>query len=195
MINLEKVGRKISELRMKKNMKQNELADALFVTHQAVSKWENGKSLPSIDILYSLTKLFDTSIDYLLDDTEIKDDDYKTMLKHLSREAVISKFLAKSNLAKDIDKIFYLLNIEERKKLLNLMITKQIHLEPEHIWHLLSKSERLFIIGVIVSNKYDYDLSIIYHQLNTQEQRIVVSKHLEGIYQYKLPHNRKGVIL
>ncbi|MBI9010388.1 MAG: helix-turn-helix transcriptional regulator [Tenericutes bacterium] len=39
-------------------MKLNELEEALYVTHQAVSKWENVKSIASIEILYDLNKLF-----------------------------------------------------------------------------------------------------------------------------------------
>ena len=62
MLNLEKFGQKIILLRKQKDMNQKDLAEKLFVTHQAVSKWENGRSLPSIDVLYTLTKIFDVSM-------------------------------------------------------------------------------------------------------------------------------------
>ncbi|MCK5731991.1 MAG: helix-turn-helix transcriptional regulator, partial [Tenericutes bacterium] len=88
MLNLKKIGKKITELRKEKNMKQNELAEALYVTHQAVSKWENGKSIPSIEILYELTKLFKVSIDFLLDNSDIKTDDYETLFNNYPRRSV-----------------------------------------------------------------------------------------------------------
>ena len=81
MLNLEAIGKKISTRRKELKMKQSELAESLFVTHQAVSKWENGKALPTIDLLYELTNILSISIDYLLDDSEIEEHDFETKLK------------------------------------------------------------------------------------------------------------------
>lgn len=184
MLNLEKIGSKIAELRRLKNMKQNELADALFVTHQAVSKWENGKSIPSLDVLYNLTKLFGISIDYILEDSDIREDDYETLLKQIPRESVISKFLLKNNLNEEINKIFYLLSTSERKRIINLMINGKIGINLEEIWHLLSRQERMYLLGVILSNKYKYDLSGIYSQLTIEEEKLVETRKREGIYRH-----------
>ena len=82
-------------------MTQNELAETLFVTHQAVSKWENGKSVPSIEILYELTKLFNVSIDFLLDNSDIMKDDYQSLFKNYARDVVITKFLQNENICDD----------------------------------------------------------------------------------------------
>ena len=56
----------IYELRTKKGLSQEELAEKLFVTRQAVSRWENGETVPNIDALKLLSKLFDVSINTLL---------------------------------------------------------------------------------------------------------------------------------
>lgn len=194
MINLEKIGAKIATLRQQQNMKQNELAEALFVTHQAVSKWENGKSIPSIDIMYELTKLFNVSIDYLLEDVEIRPDDYETQLKNYPRASVISKFLRNADLDMDIEKIFYLLTKEERKQIIDLMVNKKISIQVESIWHVLSSKERMYLLGIILSNKYDYNLSTIYPKLSMEEEQLIRAKRSEGIYMYKLPHKKGGVI-
>ena len=53
-------------LRTKNGMSQDELAEKLFVTRQAVSRWENGETTPNIDTLKLLSKLFDVSINTLL---------------------------------------------------------------------------------------------------------------------------------
>ena len=54
------------KLREKSGLSQQELADKLFVTRQAVSKWERGETTPSSDILKQLSSLFHVSIDTLL---------------------------------------------------------------------------------------------------------------------------------
>ena len=54
------------ELRTKKGLSQEELAENVFVTRQAVSRWENGETIPNIDTLKLLSQLFDVSINTLL---------------------------------------------------------------------------------------------------------------------------------
>lgn len=56
----------ITKLREKRGLSQQELADRLFVTRQAVSRWERGEALPSSDTLKQLSNLFDVSINTLL---------------------------------------------------------------------------------------------------------------------------------
>ena len=56
----------ILELRTKSGMSQDELAEKLFVTRQAVSRWENGETTPNTETLKLLSKLFDVSINTLL---------------------------------------------------------------------------------------------------------------------------------
>ena len=54
------------ELRTKHNMTQDELAEKVFVTRQAVSRWEKGETVPNTDTLKLLSKVFDVSINTLL---------------------------------------------------------------------------------------------------------------------------------
>ena len=56
----------ILELRTKKGMSQEELAEKVFVTRQAVSRWETGETTPNTETLKLLSKLFDVSINTLL---------------------------------------------------------------------------------------------------------------------------------
>ncbi len=56
----------ILDLRTKAGMSQDELAEKLFVTRQAVSRWENGETTPGTDTLKLLSRLFDVSINTLL---------------------------------------------------------------------------------------------------------------------------------
>ena len=56
----------IRELRTKAGLSQDELAEKLFVTRQAVSRWENGETVPNTETLKLLSKLFSVSINTLL---------------------------------------------------------------------------------------------------------------------------------
>ena len=54
------------ELRTKRGLSQDELAEKVFVTRQAVSRWENGDTVPNTETLKQLSRLFDVSINTLL---------------------------------------------------------------------------------------------------------------------------------
>ena len=56
----------ILELRRKNGLSQDELAEKVFVTRQAVSRWETGETVPNTETLKLLSKLFDVSINTLL---------------------------------------------------------------------------------------------------------------------------------
>jgi transcriptional regulator with XRE-family HTH domain len=60
------LGKKISDLRREKGIKQEEMAEQLGVSPQAVSKWENDISCPDIMLLPKIAQLFNVSIDSLL---------------------------------------------------------------------------------------------------------------------------------
>ena len=53
-------------LRMRNGLSQDELAEKLFVTRQAVSRWENGETAPNVETLKLLSRFFDVSINTLL---------------------------------------------------------------------------------------------------------------------------------
>ncbi len=59
------LGERITELRKHKNINQNQLAQAMGVSRQAVSKWENGLSTPDPLKLIQLAQLLDTDVEYL----------------------------------------------------------------------------------------------------------------------------------
>ena len=60
------VAKNLSELRRKNKLTQSELAEILNYSDKAVSKWEQGSSLPGIEILYKLSKLYNVSLDYIV---------------------------------------------------------------------------------------------------------------------------------
>ena len=64
---METLGKRIAALRREKNLKQDDVAQALGVSPQAVSKWENDQTCPDISLLPQLAKLLGVSVDELLE--------------------------------------------------------------------------------------------------------------------------------
>ena len=62
---------KLQELRKNKGLTQEELAEVLFVSRTAISKWESGRGYPSIDSLKEIAKYFSVTIDELLSSNEV----------------------------------------------------------------------------------------------------------------------------
>ena len=60
------LGKRIANLRREKNLKQEDLAQMLNISSQAISKWENDLTCPDISILPELSKIFNVTIDELL---------------------------------------------------------------------------------------------------------------------------------
>ena len=66
MQDMRKIGAYISALRKQKDMTQVELADMLNISHQAVSKWERGESMPDVGLLPRLAEIFNKIVDDIL---------------------------------------------------------------------------------------------------------------------------------
>ena len=62
---------KLQELRKQKGLTQEELAERLFVSRTAVSKWESGRGYPNIDSLKAIAGFFSVTVDQLLSSEEL----------------------------------------------------------------------------------------------------------------------------
>ena len=71
-----KIGKFIAERRKNKNLTQFQLAEKLNITDRAVSKWENGKSMPDSSIMLDLCKELEISVNELLSGEMISMKDY-----------------------------------------------------------------------------------------------------------------------
>jgi transcriptional regulator with XRE-family HTH domain len=65
------LSEKLQQLRKEKGFTQEQLAEKIFVSRTAISKWESGRGYPSLDYLKSISKLFEISIDDLLSGDEL----------------------------------------------------------------------------------------------------------------------------
>lgn len=78
-------GEKLKKLRSDNNLTQEQLAEKLYVTRTAVSKWETDKGFPAIDSLKLISDLFGISIDELISDGDVEN-------KRLLEEKISKRF-------------------------------------------------------------------------------------------------------
>lgn len=80
-MNMQKIGKFILQLRQEKNLSQSNLANLIPVTRQAVSRWEKGQSIPDSSTLLIISKIFDVSINELLNGERFKKEEPKKLEK------------------------------------------------------------------------------------------------------------------
>lgn len=73
------LSEQLSRYRKEAKMTQEELAEKCDVTRQAVAKWENGESTPSIEKLITLAEIYDTSLDELVG--RVENNSYRKLMK------------------------------------------------------------------------------------------------------------------
>ena len=91
-------GQKLQELRKQKGMTQEELAQALYVSRAAVSKWESGRGYPNIDSLKAIAKFYSVTVDALLSGEEIltiAKEDQMLKEKHLNYVSFLKLYFQK----------------------------------------------------------------------------------------------------
>ena len=94
---IETMGQIIRRLRKERNLTQEELAQQLNVTFQAISRWENGTALPDAQNILQISKLFNVTTDYLLNDDYESDNDIpavKTATAETDAPILINIFLS-----------------------------------------------------------------------------------------------------
>ena len=69
------LNEKLKELRKRNNLTQEELADKLGVSRQAVTKWEPGQDAPDIDDLTAIADLFGVTVDSLLSGASAREEE------------------------------------------------------------------------------------------------------------------------
>ena len=86
------IADRIQSLRKAKGMSQEELADKVGVSRQAVSKWESEQATPDLDKVVIMSDIFEVTTDYLLKGIEpVKSDDHKTMADVIDQKVLTEK--------------------------------------------------------------------------------------------------------
>ncbi len=144
-MDMQKIGVFLAELRKEKNLTQDELGEQIGVTNKTVSRWENGNYLPPVEMPQILSKLYDVSINEILNGERINNSDYKS----ISEENVKSA-LNRSNVI-----------IRKHKKIMNWIIAIVVAL--------------LYIVISLISQKWQYTwiVWVVYCAYRTVESIVI----------------------
>lgn len=119
------LGQKLKEIRKKFGLSQENLAEIMNVSRQAITKWESDEGLPDVSNLQQLSKVFNLTVDYLLDN---------------------DNSLPSLSMKKELDKEKYEMNQKGYKQILS-----DYYAEPWEIYELL-RSENKSKLAWIVSD-------------------------------------------
>ena len=95
-MDVQKIGRFLTELRKEKNLTQEELGEKIGVTNKTVSRWENANYLPPVEILQILSDFYSVSINELLSGERLNSARYKEN----AEEYIVGDLIKQRNEAK-----------------------------------------------------------------------------------------------
>lgn len=108
----EKIGKLIASKRKEKGLTQEQLAEMLGVTNKAVSKWENGRSMPDVAILQELCKILGITVTTLLNGEENKEEELVLTLlgiiKRMKQLYLAFLGLAICNVPQVLEKLYFI---------------------------------------------------------------------------------------
>lgn len=115
------LGQKLKTIRKRFGLTQEELAEIMRVSRQAITKWESDAGLPDVSNLSELAKTFNISIDSLLNDSELP---ILIMTKKLDKDKYTNKLSSYSEILKEYysDADIYTLTREKKMNFIEFMI-------------------------------------------------------------------------
>ena len=147
MIDFVQVGKKIQEERLKKGLSQDTLSEELCITRQALSRWENGLSAPSIDSLITLSKIFGLSFEEILCLDESPDLDPDNIFAGHDRDFIVQGII-EGRIKVDLEDVFYQFSPSERMRVLIAVREGRMDYPvSEDLLSVLSPGERKFMNG------------------------------------------------
>ena len=99
-MDLVQIGIFIAQLRKEHELSQEKLGEIIGVTNKTISRWETGTYLPSAEMLLSMSKLFNVSINELLSGKRLTQEEYKVAAEENLRQVIkVSSFTLKEKVA------------------------------------------------------------------------------------------------
>lgn len=108
-------GNILKKLRQDNNMTQDELARKIDTSRSNIANYENGKNMPSVDILEKIAKLFDCTTDYLLGKSDIRNPEELKDVKFANAGGLDTKGLDNEDLEELQRQIDYIKKMKGKK--------------------------------------------------------------------------------
>jgi len=138
------IGNKIRDLRTAHRYQQDQIAEKLYVTRQAVSRWELGQTLPSVDNLIELGRLFGTSFEELLCLDEVVKVDETDIFRGHDRNFIVRK-IVDGTLKVNLPDVFYRFSNTERMMVLKAVRYGVFVTDLHRLWPKLMPEEQRYL--------------------------------------------------
>lgn len=146
MLDFKAIGNGIREQRQRFGYSQDALAEMLGVTHQAISRWEQGEAMPTVENLAELCSLFDIGFDELLLLGRPVDPTAKNIFDGHSRIYVIKEIISGRCPYDFVDK-FNVFMPQERIMLLRAVREGKLPADLSSLKQKLTQEEMIFLFG------------------------------------------------
>lgn len=172
MLDIKAISKNFKALRVTHHLSQEQLAQKLYVSHQAVSRWEQGKGIPSIETLLMFKNIFNVSIESLLCLNEPLPSNTDDLFQNHSRLYIIDRVIkgADSFIFEDI---LHKLTQEERYYALSKILTHHYPINLLTLWSRLSYGERRQIILHYNEQKNSKALKPLLQQMTKPEKQLM----------------------
>lgn len=192
-MNLPKIGKFIAECRKNKKLTQSELAEKLYITDRAVSKWERGLSLPDASIMLELCNILGININELLNGEKINMKDYKEKNEELLFELTKQDELKNKKLMASMwtilitNFLFYI-----------IILQLAVNTLEEGFWlnTIICASTIILLIAVFIALKFEkdagyYECKNCHHKFIPTYKEIMIAPHLVTTRHLKCPKCHK----
>ena len=151
------LGQKIKEIRKRFNLSQEQLAETLNVSRQAITKWESDVGIPDVENLQELSKRFGVTVDYLLSDSN--EMPILIMKKEIDKVKYKNKLTAYFNILKDeFSKEYEVYTLIREKNMTKLesvldLLSYGIHSDLDDVgdmspYYLVKKEYRKYLVNI-----------------------------------------------
>lgn len=192
-MDLSKIGNFIAKCRKNKKLTQEQLAQKLYITDRAVSKWERGLSLPDASIMLELCNILDISVNELLNGEKIDMKNYKEKNENLLLELAKQEELKNKKLMTSMwtilitNTIFYI-GI--------LLLSVNMFEEGILLGTIICISTIVFLIAGFIALKFEvdagyYECKKCHHKFVPMYKEVMISPHVSTTRYLKCPKCHK----
>ena len=192
-MDLIKIGKFISELRKEKNITQEQLAEKLYITDRAVSKWERGLSLPDAGKMIDLCNILGISVNELLNGERIDMNNYEKRTNELLVELAKQDEIKNKKLMTSMWTILIVSSIFYATTLLLAVNTLE---EGLLLGTIICCSTMLFIIAAFIALKFEldagyYECKKCNHRFVPNYKSVLFAPHMSTTRYLKCPNCSK----
>ncbi|MDD3126546.1 MAG: helix-turn-helix transcriptional regulator [Candidatus Izemoplasmatales bacterium] len=149
MLDFYTIGNKIRDLRVANQYNQDQIAEKLFVSRQAVSRWELGQTLPSVDNLIELSRIFRISFEEILCMNEPVVFEETNIFAGHDRNFIVKKII-EGDIQVDLAAVFYQFSNAERLVVLKAIKSGKMKSSWTHLWVKLTPEEQKYLKNEVI---------------------------------------------